>query len=80
MTSLPGGDAAVSESQRAEKRREKYHFVPIHSHESLATPGPFYSENQFSYSMPYPPFSNLNQILPSFTQPPTPAPPVPRPM
>ena len=33
-------------------------------------PVPAYSENQFLHSMPHPPFSNLNRILPSFTQPP----------
>ena len=56
-----------------------YPSVPTHMYQSLPTPGPAYSENQFLHHQPYPPFSNLNQTLPpSFTQPPTPAPPVPQ--
>ena len=56
-----------------------YPSVPHHMYQSLPTPGPTYSESQFLHHLPYPPFSNLNQTLsPSFTQPPTPAPPVPQ--
>ena len=54
-----------------------YPSIPHHMYQSLPTPGPTYSESQFLHHLPYPPFSNLNQILPpSFTQPPAPAPPV----
>ena len=55
--------------------------LPNHIHQSLPTPSPApgYSENQYLHNLPYPPFSNLNQSLPpSFTHPPTPAPPVPQ--
>ena len=33
-------DASVSESERGEKRRERYHTVPFHRHQSLPTPRP----------------------------------------
>ena len=59
---------SVFDSEKAEHRRERYHSVPIHSLQSLPTPGPANFENKFLHSMPCPPFRKLNQILLSLAQ------------
>ena len=74
MTSLPGRmrlSLNLREVRKEGRDTTLYLSIATRVYPLLV---PAYSENQFLHSMPHPPFSNLNQIILSFTHPPPPTP------